>query len=266
MVFDSRNLEFSYLTLCLSPILHMEVNWDWRNRMGKCDFYICYCWCSGKESDCQCRRRKRHSFYPSVRKIPWSSKWQPSSVFLLGNFRGDRSLVGSCPWGQKESEVTEWLSTHTHTHCSLCACVLPCFSGARLFADPMDCSPPGSSLHGDSPGKNTGEGCHALLPGIFMTQGWNLPLLRLLHCRRILYCWATREDHTVFYRLLYLIPLRVGHDWATSLSLLTSCIGEENGNPLQRSCLENPRDGGAWWAAVYGVAQSRTRLKWLGTA
>ena len=40
-----------------------------------------------------------------------------------------------------------------------------------------------------------------------------------------------------------------------------SCIGEGNGNPLQCSCLENPRDGGAWWAAVYGVARSRTRLK-----
>ena len=40
-----------------------------------------------------------------------------------------------------------------------------------------------------------------------------------------------------------------------------SCIGEGNGNPLQCSCLENPRDGGAWWAATYGVAQSRTRLK-----
>ena len=40
-----------------------------------------------------------------------------------------------------------------------------------------------------------------------------------------------------------------------------SCVGEGNGNPLQCSCLENPRDGGAWWAAVFGVAQSRTRLK-----
>ena len=40
-----------------------------------------------------------------------------------------------------------------------------------------------------------------------------------------------------------------------------SCIGEGNGNPLQCSCLENPRDGGAWWAAIYGVAQSRTQLK-----
>ena len=45
-----------------------------------------------------------------------------------------------------------------------------------------------------------------------------------------------------------------------------SRIGEGNGNPLQCSCLENPRDGGAWWAAVYGVAQSRTRLKWLSSS
>ena len=45
-----------------------------------------------------------------------------------------------------------------------------------------------------------------------------------------------------------------------------SCIGEGNGNPLQCSCLENPRDGGAWWAAVYGVAQTRTRLKWLSSS
>ena len=45
-----------------------------------------------------------------------------------------------------------------------------------------------------------------------------------------------------------------------------SCIGEGNGNPLQYSCLENPRDGRAWWAAVYGVAQSRTRLKRLSSS
>ena len=49
----------------------------------------------------------------------------------------------------------------------------------------------------------------------------------------------------------------------TSLSLFTFIIGEGNGNPLQCSCLESPRDGGAWWAAIYGVAQSRTRLKRL---
>ena len=47
---------------------------------------------------------------------------------------------------------------------------------------------------------------------------------------------------------------------------LLSCIGEGNGRPLQCSCLENPMDGGAWWAAVYGVAQSRTRLKRLSSS
>ena len=45
-----------------------------------------------------------------------------------------------------------------------------------------------------------------------------------------------------------------------------SCVGEGNGNPLQCSCLENPRDGGAWWAAIYGVAQSRTQLKPLSSS
>ena len=105
-------------------------------------------------------------------------------------------------------------------------------------------------------------------------------------------------------RLQSMGSLRVGHDWATSLScigegngnpLQCSCLenprdgelgglpsmgshrvgrlkqlssssGEGNGNPLQCSCLENPRNGGAWWAAVYGVAQSWTRLKWLSSS
>ena len=45
-----------------------------------------------------------------------------------------------------------------------------------------------------------------------------------------------------------------------------SCTGEGNGNPLQCSCLENPRDRGAWWAAIHGVPQSQTRLKWLSSS
>ena len=65
-------------------------------------------------------------------------------------------------------------------------------------------------------------------------------------------------------RLQSMGVLRVGHDWATSLSL--SRIGEGNGNPLQCSCLENPRDGGAWWATVYGVAHSQTQLKRLSSS
>ena len=55
--------------------------------------------------------------------------------------------------------------------------------------------------------------------------------------------------------------LRIGTTEQLPFHFSLSCIGEGNGNPLQCSCLENPRDGGAWWAAVYGVAQSRTRLK-----
>ena len=60
--------------------------------------------------------------------------------------------------------------------------------------------------------------------------------------------------------------LRVGHAWVTSLHFPLSCIGEGNGNPLQCSCLENARDGGARWAAVYGVAQSWTWLKRLSSS
>ena len=67
-------------------------------------------------------------------------------------------------------------------------------------------------------------------------------------------------------RLQSMGSLRVGYDWATSLSLFTFMHWRRNGNPLQCSCLENPRDGGAWWTAVSGVAQSWTRLKSLSSS
>ena len=60
--------------------------------------------------------------------------------------------------------------------------------------------------------------------------------------------------------------LGVGHDWGLYFHFSLSCIGEGSGNSPQCSCLENPRDGGAWWAAIYGVAQSRTRLKRLSSS
>ena len=64
--------------------------------------------------------------------------------------------------------------------CCVCLAAQLCLT----LWDPMDCSPPGSSVHGDSPGKNIGVGCHALLQGIFPTQGLNPGLP---HCRWILY-------------------------------------------------------------------------------
>jgi len=65
-------------------------------------------------------------------------------------------------------------------------------------------------------------------------------------------------------RLQFTGSLRVRHD-CLPFHFSLSCIGEGNGNPLQYSCLENPRDGRAWWVAIYGVAQSQTQLKWLSS-
>ena len=79
-----------------------------------------------------------------------------------------------------------------------------------------------------------------LLPG--KSQGWR----SLVGCSP----WGREESDTT-ERLHFHFSL--------------SCIGEGNGNPLQCSCLDNPRDGGAWWATVYGVAQNRTRLKPLSS-
>ena len=67
-------------------------------------------------------------------------------------------------------------------------------------------------------------------------------------------------------RLQSMESLGVGYTERLHFHFSLSCIGEGNGNPLQCSCLENPRDGEAWWAAIYGVAESWTRLKWLSSS
>jgi len=105
----------------------------------------------------------------------------------------------------------------------------------------------------DSPGKNTGVGCHALFQGIFPTQESN----QILHCRQILYQLSYQEvfpsgsdgkESACNVRDLCLIP---GSGRSS---------GEGNGKPLHYSCLENPMDGGAWWAPIHGVTKSRTWL------
>jgi len=62
---------------------------------------------SGKEPTCQCRRRKKCGFDPSVGKIPWGRAWQPTPVFLLGESKGQRGLVVYIPQGHKESDRNE---------------------------------------------------------------------------------------------------------------------------------------------------------------
>ena len=174
-----------------------------------------------------------------------------------------------------------------------------------------------TSLLWDFAGKNTGVDFHALLQGIFPTEGLNPYLLHLLQVDSLLlshqgslhvsktwwkqvlienymqFCpviwiftfanyyglWGTRRWHPT----PVLLPGKshgqrslVGcSPWGLEESDTTewlhfhfslSCVGEGNGNPLQCSCLENPRDGGAWWAAVYAVTQSWTRLKRLSSS
>ena len=107
------------------------------------------------------------------------------------NFIGQRNLMGYSPVGGKDSDMTEQLSTrtHTHKHCvagshtlksiqeskarpGACKSAVLCLvaQSCPTLCDPMDCSSPGSSVHRGSPGRNTGMGCHALLQGIFPTQ------------------------------------------------------------------------------------------------
>ena len=62
---------------------------------------------SGIKPTCQCRRHKRRRFDPSVQKIPWRRKWQPTPVFLSGESHGQTSLAVYSPWSHKESDMTE---------------------------------------------------------------------------------------------------------------------------------------------------------------
>ena len=71
-------------------------------------------WHSVKESSCQWSRHRRLGLDSWVEKILWSRKWQPTPIFLLGKFHGQRNLVGYNSRGHKESDTVEWLRTHSH--------------------------------------------------------------------------------------------------------------------------------------------------------
>ena len=140
----------------------------------------------------------RHPAPMPLRKARGSSGDTPDVVLgqrpeqrASGRWRGQ--VGGGSWWGTAMSVSATSKGTRTHA----CVCTLPNNTCVRAcvhvcsvstscptLCNTVDCSPPGSSLHGDSPGKNTGVGCHALLQGIFPSQGSNLRLLRLLPCRR----------------------------------------------------------------------------------
>ena len=90
-------------------------------------------WGSSKESTYQCRRHQRHRFDSQLGKIPWRRKWQPTPVFLPAKSLGERSLAGYSPWGRKELDTAEPLSTHaqmTPTMCQMLCWLLNCLSSA----------------------------------------------------------------------------------------------------------------------------------------
>ena len=99
-----------------------------------------------------------------------------------------------------------------------CAVLCSVSQSCSTLCDPMDCSPPGSSVHGDSPGKNTEVGCHALLQGIFPTQGSNPGLP---HCRWTLYHLSHQEILRILEWVAY--PFSKGSSWSRNWTR-ASCI------------------------------------------
>ena len=175
------------------------------------------------------QNRKKHQFVPWRTMELWGQKikiWSFISMF---------GKMGSCI-------------------CNLLACLVA--RSCPTLCDTLDCSPPGSSVHGIFSGKNTGVGCPFLLREIFPTQGLNLHLLRLLHCRQILYLVTMTLDLTVTLNFpeispssWFPLPPRQGFPGSSvgkestcnagdtsSLPGLGRSTGEGIGYPLQYSC------------------------------
>ena len=185
-------------------------------------------------------------------------------------------LVGYSPWGRKESDMTEQLSTHA----------LKCRQLARLpvlrkyLLKRLNHLPWFPNLYAQ------------LNP---LGTLWSIPNLRTLHKSIKPQSQWINPNHYCFLKLSRWVQEKAMAPHSSTLAwkipwteepgrlqsmgslesdttewlhfhFSLSCIREGNGNPLQCSCLENPRDGGAWWAAVCGVSQSRTRLKRLGSS
>ena len=96
----------------LERVFAMTSVFSWQNSFSLCPASFCDFpdSTSDKEPACQCRRHKRLGFHPWVRKIPWRRKWQPTPIFLPGEFHGQRSLEDYSPWGHKKSDTTERLT------------------------------------------------------------------------------------------------------------------------------------------------------------
>ena len=100
----------------------------------------------------------------------------------------------------KNASLPLWYTDNFAVLKTLCAALCLVVQSCPALCDPMDCSPPGFSVRGDSPGKNTGVGCHAFLQGVFLTQGMNPGLL---HCRWIIYCLSYQGSPRILEWVAY---------------------------------------------------------------
>ena len=127
---------------------------------------------------------------------------------------------------------------------------------SRSFALPSHSNHSVIKIDSQLPSPRVSTGCHPL----FLTLVIRFTSLRVQLALDLKGCLPYLIKHL----LILLAFLGVGSKFSDYL--LQNIIGEGNGNPLQCSCLENPRGGEVWWAAVYGVAQSRTQLKLLSSS
>ena len=140
------------------------------------------------------------------------------SLMTTGLFRPSISYQFWCiNYSRKLANSVSHLFASCSEYCGFLNLFLVTQSCPTL-CDPMDCSPPGSSVHGDSPGKNTRVGCHAFLQGIFPTQGSNPGLL---HYRRILYHLSHQGLSFLFFSS---VPLPKGLFYYLSLQKANSCF------------------------------------------
>ena len=187
----------------------------------------------------------------------------PTPVLLPGKSHGRRSLVGCSSWGREESDMTERL----HFHFSL-SCI------GEGNGNPFQCS----CL--ENP--RDGRAWWAAIYGVAQSRTWlkwlssssrpggHLNRAHGTHCPLWLgptldFCSGRSFQAVAAAQMGRGAEPQEGNQ-GLSFKDLVSHTGEGNGNSLQYSCLENPRDGRAWWAAIYGVAQSRTRLKRLSSS
>ena len=208
-------------------------------------------------------------------------QWHPTPVLLPGKSHGQRSLVGCSPWGREKSNTTKRLNFNFSLSCIgegngnplHCSCLENPRDGGAWWAAVYGITQSQTWLKRLSSSSSSGKepACQCRRPkryGLIPCQ--EDPLQEGMATHSSILAWRIRwlEDSG---GLQSTESQRAGHDWRDLAhthwemgSIFPSCesewVGEGDDTPLQYSCLENPMDGGVWWAAVHGAAKSRTWL------